>query len=391
MIPHKLIIFCKYYLYLFLFLFVLEDFPRFYERNPQDIVFYSPRSLYVQAVWTGFDLVKPRKGAWGSNGTTSFYRIERPIPVNKTSDNGAGAKFGQSICNLGDLDNNGYDDIAVGASGEKVQNKTNAGGVYIFLMGENGTYLSYNHINGLKAREPQLSTGDQFGYSLACIGDLNNDGIFELAVGAPGTVISSVYILYIYKTGVVLNYRLIRGKYVSPTTNTTLTNSTTTFNQSYPLNGPPIVYGSRFGSALAFMDINTNYYYQLAVASLGSSGENVVYLLYLNITGWVQTYSTLSPSQAGVTSAYSNFGSSITFLPKIRKSDLYYTIVIGASKLYEVGSINTDAGSVFIFYITANGTVNSTRLISETSSQDIGVVLPFKVGFYSSFLYRSRF
>lgn len=72
--------------------------------------------------------------------------------------------------------------------------------------------------------------------------------------------------------------------------------------------------------------------------------------------------------------------------PKYGKNDLYYTIVIGASKLYEVGSINTDAGSVFIFYITANGTVNSTRLISETSSQDIGVVLPFKVSFYSSFL-----
>jgi hypothetical protein len=357
--------------------------------------------IFVESVWTLFDLVRPEPNKWGSNATTPFYRIERPFS-NTTylngqqhiTDIGADAKFGFSGANLGDIDGNGIDDIAVGAIGERVGNYTNAGGVYIFLMNSTGSYNHYHHINGLHSGEPKLSAGDQFGYSLATIGDLNNDGITELAVGAPGLIISSVYILYLYQDGTVRNYQLIRGKYITQTPDNStipsnssiiITNSTISlppnFNDSYIPNGPPIEYGSRFGSSLACLgEIDHNYYITLAVSLSTSRGVTGVYLLYLNATGWVKTSVLLTPSMAGIDDAFSNFGSSISILPKISRADPLYMLAIGASRRYESGTLNIFSGMVFIFYMDGHGKVNRTTLISESSAQDSnGFQLPFQV------------
>lgn len=75
--------------------------------------------IEVHCVWTRFALVRPYP-AWGSTGTNTPY-----IKINTLHGNGpnvtAGANFGCSVVMIGDLDNNGWEDIAVGASGENWQ------------------------------------------------------------------------------------------------------------------------------------------------------------------------------------------------------------------------------------------------------------------------------
>ena len=94
-----------------------------------------------------------------------------------------GTGFGRSLAALGDLDSNGYTDLAVGdyaADGAS----TNEGQVHIYMMGPGGTVLS-NHV--LNSSHPVLSRSldrfDYFGTSLTT-GDYNGDGVPDLVIGA---------------------------------------------------------------------------------------------------------------------------------------------------------------------------------------------------------------
>jgi hypothetical protein len=339
---------------------------------------------HVQAVWQRFDLVRNTPGHWGSNWTIPLYRIERPYGLNPGS--GVDSKFGFSIANLGDIDKNGVDDIAVGAIGENVGNMTNAGGVYIFLMNKDGNYSKVTLVNGVEANQPKLHTGDQFGYSLATIGDLDGSGVTKLLVGAPGLIISSVYILYIHGNAEVFDYTLIRGKYEVSSVGNLTTNSRTAWNgfdPSYTPNGPPIAYGSRFGASVANLgDLNPNYYLALGVSAISPRGE-LVYILYIDEAGTVQSYTNVTAIQAGITFPLSNFGSSIQILPKMSPRDQFFKLAIGTSRLYEASTLSINSGMVFVFHITSEGHVNHTTVLSETSGlQDYGVHMPLVVSFF---------
>ena len=80
----------------------------------------SKSSGLVEAIWTKFDIIRPFP-AWGTNATTPFFRIPRPEYCNGFSTGpGTNAKFGFSVTNLGDVDGDHIDDLAVGAIGETV-------------------------------------------------------------------------------------------------------------------------------------------------------------------------------------------------------------------------------------------------------------------------------
>lgn len=105
--------------------------------------------------------------------------------------------FGYSIANIGDFNGDGITDIAVGAPqdddfyGNYEYNGDNYGAVWILMLDDDGTVKSYKKISADPYTTPAFQTyldpGDNFGNSIASIGDVNGDGVNDLAIGAPFT------------------------------------------------------------------------------------------------------------------------------------------------------------------------------------------------------------
>lgn len=98
--------------------------------------------------------------------------------------------FGSALA-AGDLNNDGRDELVVGAPGADFPSAIDAGAVNIFNGQETGLSLS----DGYRLNQGRVMGGlavagtaeafDLFGTSLA-IGDFNNDGVEDLAIGVPG-------------------------------------------------------------------------------------------------------------------------------------------------------------------------------------------------------------
>ncbi len=148
----------------------------------------------------------------------------------------AGIRFGDAIAVLGDLDPtdslNEYA-IAVGAPYDD-SGGTHAGAVYILFLDatSNPAVMAVNHFTkirgGVEVPEPSAAL---FGTSIAKLGDLNGDGVTDLAVGAPGT------------NGSTGSVRIL------------LMNADGTVASSFDLAAPSLVpaAGDEFGSSLAWL------------------------------------------------------------------------------------------------------------------------------------------
>ncbi len=82
--------------------------------------------------------------------------------------------FGRTVDGAGDVNNDGFDDLIVGASNSDIDGP-DAGLARVF-SGANGTVL-HEWTGG--------NFGDQLGFSVAAAGDVNNDGYADLIIGAP--------------------------------------------------------------------------------------------------------------------------------------------------------------------------------------------------------------
>ncbi|MFN0207785.1 MAG: hypothetical protein ACKVS6_15865, partial [Planctomycetota bacterium] len=85
-----------------------------------------------------------------------------------------GNDFGQAVALIGDFNNDGFDDFAAGAPNDDSV-AIDAGRVSVY-SGNNGTLLI--------GKLGDAAT-DGFGYSITGLGDINNDGFDDFAVGAP--------------------------------------------------------------------------------------------------------------------------------------------------------------------------------------------------------------
>lgn len=91
----------------------------------------------------------------------------------------AGDRFGSAVASVGDVNGDGYGDVAVGAYSATVSGRTAAGAVSIFFGGAAGIGATPTTVlNG-------GSSGDFFGWSVSS-GDVNGDGYSDVVVGAPG-------------------------------------------------------------------------------------------------------------------------------------------------------------------------------------------------------------
>ncbi|MBN2054518.1 FG-GAP repeat protein, partial [bacterium] len=88
------------------------------------------------------------------------------------------AEFGFSVAGAGDVNDDGYDDIIVGA---RFYGNYNAGAAYVFHGSSNGLGAAYNWMGVGEAADPY----ERFGWSVASAGDVNNDGFDDVIVGSP--------------------------------------------------------------------------------------------------------------------------------------------------------------------------------------------------------------
>lgn len=101
-------------------------------------------------------------------------------------------KLGESVAAVGDLNGDGVSDLALGAPSYN----NNAGAVLLLLMRRDGTV---DDVIQFGSDTPEYKSiilaGDGFGAGLAAIGDLDGNGVTELAVVAPGR--RYVFILFL--------------------------------------------------------------------------------------------------------------------------------------------------------------------------------------------------
>jgi hypothetical protein len=133
------------------------------DNDGHDDVLVGAPYEHAGASWAG------RAYVFGGNGGTLLHTLQSPNPE---SD----GRFGECVSAAGDVDNDGFDDVVVGAHLEDggVQN---GGRAYIF-SGQTGTVL-------YTLQSPNPQTGGDFGRSVSAAGDVDNDGHGDVIVGAP--------------------------------------------------------------------------------------------------------------------------------------------------------------------------------------------------------------
>jgi len=258
-------------------------------------------------------------------------------------------RFGLSVANLGDLDEDGVTDIAVGTPSD------DEGSVWILFLNTDGTVKSHQKISDTEGGfTGAIDDSDRFGGSLAAIGDLDSDGVTDIAVGAHfdddgGEDRGAVWILFLNNDGTVKDYQKI---------------SDTSGNFTGVLGNDDI-----FGAYVTSLgDVNSDGIVDIAVGATqdddGGTDRGAVWVLFLNTDGTVKHHQKISDTEGGFTGVLDNsdkFGV-VGDLNDI-DSDGVVDMAVGAAKDDDGG---TDRGAVWILFLNSDGTVKSHQKISST-------------------------
>lgn len=272
----------------------------------------------------------------------------------------SGDAFGSSIASLGDLDGDGVTDIVVGALGDEVSGNGAEGTISVLFLNADGTVKNQRKIgNGLGGiAEGTLLSDDGFGGAVTVLGDVNGDGITDLAVGAAlddttGDGEGAVYVLFMDASGAaVQSSKIIDGQ--------------TGFAVG------SLDAGDAFGSSVAGIgDIDGDGIPDVAVGAASDENlddaEGAVYVLQLNADGSVKLQSKITDGLGGLADGTLNagdqFGSSVAGAGDLN-GDAVPDLIVGAS---QAGTPNVNEGAAYILLMSANGSVQQQVEISNTS------------------------
>jgi len=125
-----------------------------------------------------------------------------------------GDRFGEDVGSLGDFDGDGVPDMVVGNFGDD-DGGSDRGAVWVVLLNTDGTVKSHQKISSTEGGfTGALDDFDLFGRSVTSLGDLDGDGVVDLAVGAArdddgGSNRGAVWLLFLNADGTVKSHEKI--------------------------------------------------------------------------------------------------------------------------------------------------------------------------------------
>jgi len=272
-------------------------------------------------------------------------------------------RVGSAITQIGDLNNDGVADLAVGAPGDD-DGGSDRGAVWILFLNADGTVRLTQKISSTTGNfNGTLNENDQFGSALTNIGDVNGDGIADLAVGVAfdddgGTDRGAVWLLFLNTDGTVNTFQKLSQNEGNLNAN--------------------LLDSDYFGSAVANLgDLDGNGINDLAVGARGDDDGGInrgaVWILFLDNTGKVSRELKISDTQGyfdGVLADGDGFGNAVANLGDMN-NDGVNELGVSAFRSDDGG---TDRGAIWVLFMSAAGDVISESKISATQGNFTGVL-----------------
>ncbi len=275
-------------------------------------------------------------------------------------------EFGSAVAGIGDIDGDGIGDAAVGARWTPDGGITR-GAVWILFLNADHTVRAEQKISSTSGGfTGELENSDYFGSSLTPIGDLNGDSVPDIAVGAPGSEISTgaVWILFLKSDGTVLTQQKIsrtQGGF------TGMLDDGDSLGQG--LGSPGDLDGDGIVDLAVGAPLDDD-----GAADEGDPFANLgaVYILFLNADGTVKNTQKISQTEGGFTGMLShmeNFGYAVSQAGDVN-GDGVVDLVVGTLD----SSVVALQGAVWIVFLNADGTVNGQQKISGTEGGFTGML-----------------
>ncbi|MFQ5414621.1 MAG: hypothetical protein ACE5E6_09210 [Phycisphaerae bacterium] len=260
-------------------------------------------------------------------------------------------KAGKGVAIVGDVNNDGYADIAIGAE-KNDAGGTDAGKVYLFF----GKASGWSTGTSVSAADASYvgTAGDKLGKSIAGAGDVNGDGYDDILVGAEkddtaGADAGKVYV--------------ILGKASGWSTNVSIDTADASFVGEAA--------GDKAGKTVAGVgDVNNDGYDDFVVAAKDAEFDpgtktGLSYLILGKASGW-STNVSLSTADAsyGGEKAGDKSGGSVAGAGDVN-GDGYADFLIGAEKQDTNGK---DAGKVYLILGKASGWATGVSLAAADAS-----------------------
>ena len=265
-------------------------------------------------------------------------------PLLNTSNPG----FGRAIANIGDLDSDGINDLAVGCPGCDGE-----GSVFILFLNSDGTVRSEQKITeNVGGFTGTLGGAVAFGGALDTLGDLDGDGVMDLIVGSVndfnGVVAGAggLWILYLNTDGTVKGHDLL-----NPVSG----------NLNIPW-APQLKLGT---SVACIGDLDGDGVNDIATGTQGNldADKNGFYIIFLNSDGTAKGYQRIARNVGGFNhpiSDYSMLGASIANIGDLNGDGT--TDLIAGNYLAML-----HIGEAYVLFMNPDGTVNHYTVLADTS------------------------
>lgn len=289
-----------------------------------DVIIGVPRDTYTYTEPVGAAYVYHGSAGGLSNSASPDWVISGNLTQK-------GSLLGYAVSTAGDINNDGYDDVIVGARDYKVGEKGAYGAAFVFYG---------SHHIGLATTPGWSLISEQkdsaLGVAVSTAGDVNNDTYADVVIGASG-----------YPTGGLAYVFLGAGDGLTVTRGLTLT-----INQS----------NAQFGFAVSHAgDVNNDGYADIIIGAPGydipgTLDVGAAFVYYGAADGISTTYTALFGNQNG-----SRFGAAVAGAGDVNNDD-YADIIVGA-QYYSYTVTNEGAAFVYLGSPTGVLTVPQRMLV----------------------------